>query len=195
MDSEKNHGEPALKPIRNRIVRHETIRAGDLVPHEMNARTHPSNQLEVMRALYDEIGFARSLLAYELPDGRLKLIDGHARRSLEPDMMVDVEVVDLNDDEAKLLLASFDAVGSLATVDSKKLDALLDELTINSPALQEMLDDLANESGTAAEPVGDQSDALKTTFNILIECEDEDEQTALLEMLAKRGVTCRSLIS
>jgi hypothetical protein len=31
-----------------------------------------------------DVGFARSLLAYELPDGRLKLLDGHLRRDGSP---------------------------------------------------------------------------------------------------------------
>jgi hypothetical protein len=59
--------------IRNRIKAHRRVRAGDLVPHEFNYRVHPSNQELALRALYQEIGFARSLLAYEMPDGRLKL--------------------------------------------------------------------------------------------------------------------------
>ena len=42
------------------------------------------------------VGFARSLLAYEVPDGRLKLLDGHLRRELDPDLEVDVEVLDVN---------------------------------------------------------------------------------------------------
>jgi len=54
------------------------------------------------------VGFARSLLAYEVPDGRLKLLDGHLRRDLDPDMEVDVEVLDVNDEEARALLLSID---------------------------------------------------------------------------------------
>ena len=46
-----------------------------------------------MEAIYEEVGFARSLLAYELPDGRLKLNDGHLRRDMNPEMEVDVEVL------------------------------------------------------------------------------------------------------
>ena len=60
--------------IRNRIKGHRRIRAGDLVPHEWNYRTHPDMQRAALLALYHEVGFARSLLAYELPDGRLKLL-------------------------------------------------------------------------------------------------------------------------
>jgi GNAT superfamily N-acetyltransferase len=66
--------------MKNRIKAHRRVRAGDLVPHELNPRTHSDAQRAALRALYDEIGFARSQLAYELPDGRLKLIDGHLRR-------------------------------------------------------------------------------------------------------------------
>src|SRR5262249_28262851 len=62
--------------IRNRIKGHRRVRAGDLVPHEWNYRLHPDGQKDALRALYQDVGFARSLLAYELPDGRLKLIDG-----------------------------------------------------------------------------------------------------------------------
>ncbi len=63
--------------IRNRIKGHRRVRAGDQVPHEWNYRLHPDEQRGALQALYREVGFARSLLAYELPDGRLKLIDGN----------------------------------------------------------------------------------------------------------------------
>ena len=56
----------------------------------INYRHHPDNQIRSLHALYQEIGFARSLLAYELPEGRLKLIDGHLRRELDPNMEVEV---------------------------------------------------------------------------------------------------------
>src|SRR5437764_962394 len=87
--------------IRNRIIDHRRVRAGDLVTHELNWRIHPAAQCEVLRALYREVGFARSLLAYELADGRLQLIDGHLRRELTPDMLVDVEVLDVTPEEAR----------------------------------------------------------------------------------------------
>src|SRR5882672_6032283 len=102
------------QPIRNRIKEHRRVRAGDLVPHEWNFRVHPELQRDALRALYSRVGFARSLLAYELPDGRLKLIDGHLRRDLDPDMEVAVEVLDVDDDEARALLLSIDPLARLA---------------------------------------------------------------------------------
>src|SRR5213595_736311 len=94
--------------IRNRIKGHRRVRAGDLVPHELNFRLHPDMQRSALHALYKDVIFARSLLAYELPDGRLKLIDGRLRRDMDPNMQVEVEVLDVNDAEARALLLSLD---------------------------------------------------------------------------------------
>src|SRR6202165_2827571 len=100
--------------IRNRIKSHRRVRAGDLLVHELNFRLHPELQRAAMQAIYEQVGFARSLLAFELPDGRLKLIDGHLRREMDPDMEVDVEVLDVNEEEARALLLSIDPLAALA---------------------------------------------------------------------------------
>jgi hypothetical protein len=73
----------------NRIKSHRKVRAGDLVPHEWNFRLHVGDQRAALDSIYREVGFACSLLAFELPDGCLKLIDGHLRRDLAPDMQTD----------------------------------------------------------------------------------------------------------
>src|SRR5437868_8922077 len=112
--------------IRNRIKGHRRVRAGDLVPHELNFRLHPELQKAALQALYAEVGFARSLLAYELPDGRLKLIDGHLRRDLDPEMEVDVEVLDVTEDEARALLLSIDPLAALAQMQEQIHQRLLE---------------------------------------------------------------------
>src|SRR6201988_962535 len=111
-------------PIRNRITGHRRVRAGDLVPHEWNWRVHPDGQRTALEALYAEIGFARSLLAYELPDGRLKLIDGHLRAGMDPPHEVEVEGLDVNDAEARALLLAIDPLAQMAGYDSAVLDEL-----------------------------------------------------------------------
>ena len=91
-------------------------------------------QRSALEALYARVGFARSLLAYELPDGRLKLIDGHLRRDIDPDMEVEVEVLDVNEDQTRALLLSIDPLAEareqsrerlmeLAPADSEELRA------------------------------------------------------------------------
>src|SRR5262249_11503259 len=101
-------------PIHNRIKSHRRVRAGALLPPEWTFRLHPQLKKAALHAIYQEVGFARSLLAYELPDGRLKLIDGHLRRDLDPDMEVDVEILDVTEEEARKLLLTVDPLAALA---------------------------------------------------------------------------------
>src|SRR5438552_10513909 len=124
--------------MKNRIKAHRRVRAGDLVPHELNPRVHTEVQRAALQALYDEIGFARSLLAYELPDGRLKLIDGHLRRELTPDEEVVVEVLDVTDDEARALLLSIDPLAALARTDQAIHKKLRQITETDSKVLKEL---------------------------------------------------------
>src|SRR5260370_2873796 len=104
--TQANEDQPLTPPspltpqqIRNRIKGHRKVRAGDLVPHEWNFRLHPHGQKAALAAIYQEVAFARSLLACELPDGRLNLIDGHLRRALDPGLESDLEVLDVNGEQ------------------------------------------------------------------------------------------------
>ena len=125
-------------PARNRIKGHVTLKARDLIPHELNPRTHSDAQRAALAALYEQIGFARSLLAYEVEVNgqvRLKLIDGHLRQSMDPDAEVTVEVLDVTDDEARALLLSIDPLAQLAGYDAQALDALRQTTQTDSDAL------------------------------------------------------------
>src|SRR5947209_19470846 len=122
--------------IRNRIKAHRRVRAGDLVPHEFNFRTHPGHQRAALEALYREVGFARSLLAYELPDGRLKLIDGHLRRDIDPDMEVEVEILDVTEEEARTLLLSIDPLVGLGQMQEQLYERLRQNTATAHPELE-----------------------------------------------------------
>jgi hypothetical protein len=183
-------------PIRNRIKGHRRVRAGDLVPHEFNFRLHPEGQRAAQEALYNEVGFARSLLAYELPDGRLKLIDGHLRREMDPDMEVDVEILDVNDDEARALLLSIDPLAALAQT-QEQLHQRLMELT---PALSPELEAAWLEGARAALEEADEEsrrayDTVPEQYLILVKCCDERHQVELLERFHTEGMDCRALLS
>jgi hypothetical protein len=185
--------------IRNRIKEHRRVRAGDLLPHEHNWRNHPDSQREALKALYAEVGFARSLLAYELPDGRLKLIDGHLRRELDPDMLVDVEVLNVNDDEARKLLLSMDSVAGLAEPD-KEVVAQLQEITkSDSPVLMELwrsvTESEAATQATLEDAVKPTEQLLPEQFFIVVKCQDEKDQVQLLQELEAQGLSCRALVS
>lgn len=187
--------------MKNRIKEHRTVRVGDLVPHELNPRVHSQAQREALEALLGEIGFARSLLAYELPDGRLKLIDGHLRQgTLDPDTTITVEVLDVSDDEARKLLLSIDPLAQLADYDDRALAALQQTVASDNEVLaafwaslqqadartQEALDAITRRPASAAVP---------EQFAVIVECADEDEQIALLQRFQSEGLACRALVS
>jgi hypothetical protein len=182
------------QPIRNRIKGHRRVRAGDLVPHELNFRLHPDLQRSALQALYKEVGFARSLLAYELPDGRLKLLDGHLRRDLDPDMEVDVEILDVNDDEARTLLLSIDPLAALAETQ----EALHERLMEVAPPPPELLAAWRAEAEGAlarfAPANGEKGIQLSEQFLILITCRNEKQQVELLGRFQGEGLECKALV-
>jgi hypothetical protein len=179
--------------IRNRIKGHRRVRAGDLVPHEWNFRIHPELQRSALKALYAEVGFARSLLAYELPDGRLKLLDGHLRRDLDPDMEVEVEVLDVTDDEARVLLLSIDPLAALAETQAQLHQRLMELTPVQSADLDAVWQAAANASGErkAARVV----DAVPEQYLLLLTCRDEQHQVELLERFQSEGLPCKALLS
>ena len=181
-------------PIRNRIKSDRRIRAGELVPHELNFRLHPESQQAALQALYAEVGFARSLLAYELPDGRLKRIDGHLRRDLDADMEVDVEVLDVNDDEARALLLSIDPLAALAQMQEQIHQRLLEITPTDSEELKAVWRATV-EGHLAALSAPPAAAAYFVRFLILATCRDEKHQVELLDRLGAKGLECRALLA
>jgi len=189
-----------MKTPRNRIKRHVAVRAGDLVPHELNPRVHGTAQRAALEALYEEIGFARSLLAYELPDGRLKLIDGHLRRDLDPEQVVEVEVLDVSDAEARALLLAIDPLAQLADYEARTLCELRALASPDSAAVRQIWDAI-DAAGAAVNDALEKArgtrkeDVLPEQFLVLVECAGEAEQTALLERFKAEGLRCKALVS
>jgi hypothetical protein len=179
--------------MRNRILRHVRVRAGDLVPHELNPRVHADAQRRALALLYDEIGFARSLLAYPLADGRLKLIDGHLRASMTPDEELDVEVLDVNDAEARALLLAIDPLAQLAGYEADTLDKLRHLVEADSAALKSLWETLQDASArTRRATAPKDAENLPPQFYVLVECADEEQQRELLKRFHDEGLTCQA---
>jgi hypothetical protein len=189
------------EPIRNRIKGHRRVRAGDLIPHELNFRLHPDLQKSALESLYREVGFARSLLAYELPDGGLKLLDGHLRRDIDPDMPVEVEILDVNDDEARTLLLSIDPLAALAETQQALHHRLMEVAPTPPP---ELLAAWQAEAEAALakfarpkskfERDGEKALQLSEQFLVLITCRDEKQQVELLGRFQGEGLVCKALV-
>jgi len=180
--------------IRNRTIDHVRVRAGDLAPHELNPRHHSEAQRRALAMLYDEIGFARSLLAYRLVDGRLKLIDGHLRQQMDADMEVDVEVLDVTDAEARALLLAIDPLAQLAGYQAETLAELRSLVEADSAAVKSLWDILAEASQATKQALKESEDLAPPQYFVLVDCADEAQQLELLRRFQEEGLTCQAKI-
>jgi hypothetical protein len=182
--------------IRDRIKEFRRVRADLLRPHPNNWRTHPAAQRDALRGVLAEIGYAGALLARELPDGSLELIDGHLRAETTPDLEVPVLVLDLDDREANKLLALHDPLADMAEADDETLAELLAHVETESDAVRSLLDGMLGGGDELPEEIESESDktvAWSDAYQVVIECRDEAQQRAVFERLTAEGYACKLL--
>ena len=159
---------------KNRIKELRHIPAVDIQANPKNWRTHSKQQTKAMQAILDEVGVAGALIAYELADGSIQLIDGHLRTDLLKNETVPVLILDVNEDEANKILLTYDPIGAMAEADKAQLEALMNEVQTSNQDLADMLTKLAEEHGII--PPGFQPGS--------------QEDQGQLDQLAPKMVTC-----
>ena len=181
--------------IRDRIKELRRVKAGRLKPHPNNWRVHPAGQQDALRGVLAEIGYADALLARELPDGSLQLIDGHLRAETTPEMEVPVLVLDLDEQEAAKLLAVHDPLAGMAEANDDVLAELLEQIETENEAVRDLLDRISAEPKLPEQgehrlpPEVD----VPRMFQVVVECGDEDQQRTVYERLRSEGLACRLL--
>jgi len=147
--------------IKNRIKELRYVKASEIAPNPKNWRTHPKEQADALRGVLAEVGMADAVLARELEDGSLMLIDGHMRAETLGDEDVPVLVLDVTEQEADKLLAVFDPISSMAGVNRNSLEELLSGIATDSDPLNSLLEQLARTNGIfdRDEPDQDSDDA------------------------------------
>jgi hypothetical protein len=118
----------------------------------------------------------------------LKLIDGHLRRDLDPDML------DVSEDEARALLLSIDPLAALAQTQEQIHRRLLDITPTDFEELKAAWRATA-ESRLKALSATPAAAACPAQFLILLTCRDEHRQVELLNRLGGEGLECRALLS
>ena len=119
----------------------EWLNPYDLQANPLNPRTHPQAQRRALHASLTSLGWVQPLLL-NARTGRL--IDGHMRRqqAIESGITeVPVLVVDLDEHDERTALASIDSITSLATVDNRAMDALLESIRLHEPELTSALEE------------------------------------------------------
>ena len=126
-------------PIRDRVKEIRRVPASTLVRNEKNWAKHPESQRAALRAVFSEVGFAIPNIGYELPDGRIKLIDGEARSNEAGDQIVPVAILDVTEAEADKLLATINPLGGMLEVNRKALGELLSGLPTHTAEMETAL--------------------------------------------------------
>jgi hypothetical protein len=134
-----------------------------------------------------------------LPDGKLKLIDAHLRRDMDPDMEVEVEVLDVNDVEASALLLSIDRLAELALLQDQIHQRLRDLTPTDSLDLQSLWQQTRPtiDSALDEKPAKNESPPLdlEEHFLLLVKCRDEKHQVEPLQRFHQEGLECKALLS
>lgn len=133
--------------LRNRIVGYGVLDPADIITNPMNVRVHTAEQLEALGAALDTVGWVDTVTINRTTG---LLLDGHARVGLalqRGEAELPVCYVELTPDEERLMLASYDRLGTLAAIDAGSLDELLREVSTDSPELASLLSEFAIEVG------------------------------------------------
>jgi len=128
---------------RSRIVGFDEVDPALLAANPLNWRTHPETQAEAIAGSLGAVGFVDAIKV-NIRTGHI--LDGHERVRLAAERgvaLVPRLLVDLSEEEERLVLATFDPIGALAQADDVVLAALLAETETEEPALRQMLDELA----------------------------------------------------
>jgi hypothetical protein len=205
MSRAKGVVKPTPVVARNRVIELRYARASEVQTHPLNWRVHGKHQRKVMRGLFKELGNVKPVDVYIpregdrlVTEGRLKadvpcLMDGHLRKEeLPSDFMLALNVTDLTEAEALKYLATCDPTSALAEQDDAKFAEVLSQIDSEDGAVMKMLGDLYDVPEGGDDTSGDD---VPENYQILIECESEEQQRELLERFAEEGVKCRSMIS
>lgn len=176
---------------KNRIVGYGEDAPENLLPNSRNYRRHPKAQRQALESVLGEVGYVQAVIVNKRTN---TLVDGHLRCESaihcgQP--KVPIVYVDLSEEEEMAVLASLDPITEMATIDEDAHQALLAELRVRAPGLQKMIDEMrgkAEEGGAAA---GVDEGPVPASWQVVIDCESESQQAALLARLTDEGLECR----
>lgn len=176
--------------IQTRILRHELRDPATMEPHPLNWRKHTRAQRQMVESSLRLFGWFESVIWNERTG---RLVDGHLRREIAlawklPE--IPATVVDLSDEEERLALALFDAIGAMAIDDKAKLGDLLVEAQRkdgNADAMV-LLAEFYKGLPTAHTPAPPSESTLEASrqMQLMLEAGDYTQVITDIEMLATR---------
>lgn len=134
---------------RDRIVRRGVASPKALIANPANWRKHGELQRTSLAAVLDRVGWVQDIIV-NVRTGNM--VDGHMRVTMALERgegEVPVAYVDLDEEEERLILATFDPIGALAGTDDEAILALLEGIEADDETVQQLLRTVAAATGVA----------------------------------------------
>jgi hypothetical protein len=175
----------------------EHIKLSDLIPYVNNAKTHPEEQVTKIAASIKEFGPCSPILV----DKDNGIVAGHGRllaaKKLGLDTFPCVRLEHLNEAQRKAYILADNRLGE---VGGSEWDTGLVSLELEWLEGEGFDIDLTGFGGFEFEKLDDgkepsepQDENYNAIFEIAVECEHEEEQSSVYNMLVEKGYKCRVL--
>ena len=114
-----------------------------------------------------------------------------------PDAIVPVLVLDINEQEANVILLTLDPLSAMAESTAERLNSLLAEAETGNEATRSMWEGLAREYETASDTPAESTDRpevnIPESYQVVVECRDETDQEHVYARMRDEGYRCRVL--
>ena len=172
----------------------EQLRVGDLIPYVNNSRTHSDEQVMQVASSIKEFGFTNPILIDD--DGGI--IAGHGRllaaKKLDIDEVPCIRLGYLSEAQRKAYVIADNKLAlnsgwdnDLLKIELMQLDSIDFDLNLTGFDLSE----LANIFDPVTEEIELKEQTYSETFNIIIECDDEQNQESIYNELQEKGYKCQ----
>ena len=172
----------------------EQLKVGDLIPYVNNSRTHSDEQVMQVASSIKEFGFTNPILI----DGDSGIIAGHGRlmaaKKLGLDEVPCIRLGYLSEAQRKAYVIADNklALNSGWDNDLLKIELMqLDSIDFDLNLIGFDLSELANIFDPVTEEIELKEQTYSETFNIIIECDDEQNQESIYNELQEKGYKCQ----
>ncbi len=132
-------------PWRNRVTGSGTLKVAEARIHPDQWRTHPAAQQAALAEVLEEVGWVQNCVVSErtgyLLDGVCRLTLAERRGESE----VPCIFVDVSEEEERLILASLDPIGAMASADGAKLQELLSCIQSEDEQMRALVEAIARQ--------------------------------------------------
>ena len=171
----------------------EQIKVTELIPQARNARTHSDAQVAQIAASVREFGFTNPVLI----DAEGTIIAGHGRvmaaRKLSLESVPCLRLGHLTPEQVRAYVIADNKLALNAGWDEEMLKSELDALL--KDGFDVGLTGFDDEEISKLLNTGDNEDKdevqITSAFEVIAECENEDQQQMVYNMLMEKGVKCR----